>query len=293
MKTLVVGATGLAGSGICASLAAKGHKVRAMVRATSNSEKINALKVPGVELVTGDLRDPASLKAACKGMEAVITTVSSMPFSYQPGNDIQSVDLDGDTNLIAAAKEAGVRQFVYTSFTGNINRSFPLGDAKRTVEQRVKMSGMMYTNLRPGYFMEVWLSPAVGFDAANAKATIYGTGDQPISWIALQDVVAFAVASLENSAACDATIEMGGPAAVSPHQVIGLFEKKTDRKFEVTHVPSEALQQQFDQATEPMQKSFAALMLSYAKGDPIEMKETARTFGIQLKSIEEYVQGAA
>ncbi|MBI5032322.1 MAG: SDR family oxidoreductase [Chloroflexi bacterium] len=284
---------GLAGSGICASLAAKGYKVRAMVRAPSNPDRVNALKGLGIELVTGDLRDPSSLQTACAGMEAVITTVSSMPFSYQPGNDIQSVDLDGDTSLIAAAKEAGVRQFVYTSFTGNITRSFPLGDAKRTVEQRVKMSGMMYTILRPGYFMEVWLSPAVGFDAANAKATIYGTGDQQISWIAVQDVVAFAVAALENPSACNAIIEMGGPAAVSPNRVIALFEKNTGRKFEVVQVPPEALQQQFDQATDPMQKSFAALMLSYAKGDPIEMKETARTFGIQLKSIEQFVQGAA
>ena len=59
----------------------------------------------------------------------------------------------------------------------------------------------MYTILRAGYFMEAWLSPAVGFDPINAKATIYGAGQNPISWISLQDVAQFAVTSLDNCGA--------------------------------------------------------------------------------------------
>ncbi|MBI5653150.1 MAG: SDR family oxidoreductase [Chloroflexi bacterium] len=293
MKTLVVGSTGLTGSEICRSLVGKGYLVRGLVRATSNPEKVNALKALGIEVVVGDLREPALLASACAGVDAVITTVSSMPFSYVPGqNDLQSVDLDGATNLIAAAKEARVRHFIFMSFTGNVDLTAPLGIAKRTVEQRLRDSGMPYTILRPGYFMEVWLSPAVGFDAANAQAQIYGTGDQPISWIALQDVVAFTVAALENPAARNAIIEMGGPAAVSPHQVIHCFEQKTGRKFSVTHVPPEALQAQLADATDPMQQSFISLMLCYAQGNSIEMRETARTYDIHLKSIEQFAQGA-
>jgi uncharacterized protein YbjT (DUF2867 family) len=56
--------------------------------------------------------------------------------------------------------------------------------------------------------MEAWLSPVVGFDAANAKATVYGTGQNPISWIAIQDVARFAVASLDHPAAKNATLEL-------------------------------------------------------------------------------------
>ena len=132
----------------------------------------------------------------------MICTVSAMPFCYQPGvNDIQSVDLEGVNNLIDAAKATGVKQFIYTSFSGNLDRDFPLRNAKRAVEKHLKESGLVYTILRPSMFMEVWLSPAVGFDAANAKATIYGTGDQPIAWITIQDVAQFAVESLTNPAA--------------------------------------------------------------------------------------------
>jgi hypothetical protein len=53
---------------------------------------------------------PDAPPTACQGVEAVICTVSAMPFSYQPGvNDIQTVDHDGAANLIAAAKAAGVQ----------------------------------------------------------------------------------------------------------------------------------------------------------------------------------------
>ena len=156
-----------------------------MVRATSNPDKVAKLKGYGAEIVQGDLCDRACLDAACKGVSAVITTVSAMPFCYQPGNTIQTVDLDGVSNLIAAAKDSGVKHFVYTSFSGHMDLDFPLRNAKRAVEKRLRESGMTYTILRPSYFMEVWLSPAVGFDAANAKASIYGDGQNPISWISL------------------------------------------------------------------------------------------------------------
>ena len=196
---LIVGATGNLGSEICRQLAAKGKPVRALVRATSDPAKVAALRDCGAEPVQGDLRDPASLAAACQGVTAVISTVSSMPFSYQPGeNDIQSVDLEGVKVLIDAAQAAGVQHLVYTSFTGNIELDFPLRNAKRAVEQYLKDSGLVYTILRPSYFMEAWLGPAVGFDYPNAKARVYGAGQSPISWISLLDVVQFAVESVDN-----------------------------------------------------------------------------------------------
>src|SRR5512146_58169 len=114
---LVAGATGLVGSEICRRLTAAGKPVRALVRATSDHAKVDTLKGYGLDVVQGDLRDRVSLDTACQGVSAVICTVSSMPFSYQPGqNDIQHVDVQGAINLIDVARAAGVRDFVYTSF---------------------------------------------------------------------------------------------------------------------------------------------------------------------------------
>jgi len=288
---LVVGSTGMAGSEICSLLASKGMPFRAMVRESSNPAKVEKLKGLGAQIVKGTLCDPNSLKAACQGVNAVICTVSAMPFCYQPGvNDIQSVDFEGVNNLIDAARAAGAKQFVYTSFSGNLDRDFPLRNAKRAVEKHLKESGLVYTILRPSMFMEVWLSPAVGFDAANAKATVYGSGDQTIAWITIKDVAHFAVESLTNPAARNSVLELGGPQSISPHQVIKLFEAAKGKTFEVTYVPPEALQAQYEGAVDPMQKSFIGLMSCYAAGDPIEMGGIQKNFGFQLTPVKEYIR---
>jgi len=148
----------------------------------------------------------------------------------------------------------------------------------------------VYTILRPSYFMEAWLSPVVGFDAANARATICGTGRNPISWISVQDVAEFALASLDNPAAKNAVIELGGPEALSPLQVIHRFEEITGRPFEVQFVPEEALKGQQDAATDPMQQSFSCLMRCYASGDPIDMSATLGTFAIEPTTVEQYAR---
>lgn len=286
---LVVGATGFLGSDICRLLVQQGQPVRALVRTTSDPAKKEALQHLGIELVGGDLQDPATLVAACQGVSAVIST-ASVTISRQPNDSIQAVDLDGQLNLLQAAKAANVAQFVYVSYSGNIDVDCPLKTAKRTVEQAVKESGMTYTILRPSSFMEAWLSPMVGFDAANASVTVFGTGEAKISWISLHDVTQFAVASLTNPAAQNAVLELGGPDALSPLEVIQIFEAASGKPFTVQHVPAEALQAQRAAATDPIQQSFAALMLAVTQGDEIDMRETLQKFPLRLTSVEEFAR---
>ena len=292
---LVVGSTGMVGSEICRLLAEKGKPVMAMVRATTDPAKVERLKSLGVNLVTGDLRDPASLMAACQGVDTVISTVSAMPFSYQPGvNDIQKIDLDGMKSLIDAAKDAGVKHFIDTSYSKNITIDCPLTNTKRAVENHLMKSGLVYTILRPTCFMEVWLGPAVGFDPSNGKITVYGAGNLPIGWISIKDVAAFAVESLTNPAARNAVLELGGPVSLSYDQVIKIFEEVSGRTFEVTHVPAEALHMQVQSAQDPMQKSFAALMEGVAAvGDPIDMTATLKQFPLKLMSVHEYARSVS
>ena len=289
----VIGATGMVGMEICRLLTASGKPVKALVRASSDAGKVKKLKDMGATVVEGDLRDSASLKAACRGATAVIDTASSMPFAYAPEqNTPQSTDQDGALSLVDAARAAEVEQFVYTSFP-RMAVPFPLQDAKRAVEARLRDSGLMYTILRPTNFTEVWLSPAVGFNAAESKATIYGTGDNGISWISFLDVAQFAAASLGNPAARNRTVELGGPRAISPHNVIKIFENMSGKAFEVTHVPVEALQSQLAAAVDPMQKSFIGLMLGYAGGTPIDMTDTLKAFPVKLRTVEEYARHAS
>jgi len=288
--TLVVGATGLLGSEICRLLAARGKPFRALVRTTSDKSKVAQLQSLGAEIAQGDLKDRSSLEAASKGINAVISTASST-LSRQEGDSIQTVDLEGQLSLIDAAKAAGISQFILVSFSPSANE-FPLQDAKRAVEEHLKQSGLNYTILQPSVFMEVWLSPVLGFDAANAKAQIYGSGQNKISWISYKDVAKFATESLDNPAARNAVIELGGPEGLSPLEVVRIFEQVQGRAFEVQHVPDEALLAQKKTATDPLQESFAALMLYYSAGNVIDMSETLRKLPVQLTSVKDYAQAS-
>jgi uncharacterized protein YbjT (DUF2867 family) len=289
-SVLVAGATGLLGNEICRLLRAKNLPVKALVRETADPVKIGELAKIGVQLVQADLRKKETLSHALQGVKTVITSVSSMPFSYQPGeNDIQSVDEDGIINLIDASKSAGVNHFIYTSFSKNLDLDFPLRNAKRKVERHLQKSGLTYTILRPGCFMELWLTAAVGFDAPNGKVNTCGSGANPLAYISLKDVARFAVESIFNPAAKNAVLELGGPQNLSQLDAVKIFEEVLDKKIEVEQMPVDALQSQLDGAEDPMQQSFSGLMLCVANGDRIDMKEMLSKFPFKLTSVKDFV----
>lgn len=283
---LVIGATGLLGGAICRALAGTGLGVRALVRSTADPLKTAKLKESGVGLVNGDIKERSALDAACQGVTTVISTATSTQ-SRQAGDSIQSVDLEGQLDLIHAARIAGVRHFVFISFP-EVPVQFPLQDAKRAVEAALAASGMTYTVLQPTFFMEFWLSPALGFDADKGKVQVYGPGDRPISWISYQDVAQFAASSVRAPAARNAVIKLGGPEALTPHEVVQSFEQVTGRRFSVEHVPEVALRAKWADAVDPLEKSFAGLMLYYAMGEVIDMIEPLRWSPMQLTSVRQF-----
>jgi uncharacterized protein YbjT (DUF2867 family) len=284
----VVGATGNLGMEICRQLVQAKKNVKGFVRITSDPARVKALKDMGVATVTGDMKDMSSLMPACQGADVIISTATST-VSRQQGDSIETVDHMGQLNVVDAAVTGGAKKFVFISFS-EMPGEFSLQTAKRSVEKKLQESKLDYTILQPTYFMEVWLSPMLGFDYPNAKATIYGKGENKISWISLFDVASFAVASLDNPAAHNAMIELGGPESLSPHQVVGIFEEHIGKSFSLQQVPEEALQSQKDAAPDPLSKSFTGLMIGIAKGNEINMKKTLQDFPIKLRSVHDYAK---
>ena len=223
MKTLVIGATGLVGLEVCRRLREAGATVRALIRTTADAQKRAELERLGIELAEGDLKDPASLARACAGVQSVISTASST-LARQSGDSIETVDRRGQLALVDAARAAGVEHFVFVSFRDKPAIRYPLTEAKREVEEALKKSGMAYTILQASYFMEVWLTPALGFDAANGEVRIYGDGSQPISWISYKDVARAAAAAVAEPASRNRVMELGGPQALSAREVVRMFE---------------------------------------------------------------------
>jgi uncharacterized protein YbjT (DUF2867 family) len=285
---LVVGATGNLGNIVAQQLAGKG--VRALVRRTSASDKVEALRRAGAETVVGDLKDRASLEAACKGIKTLISTASAT-LSRADGDSLHSVDLEGQSLLIDVAKAAGVEHFVFLSFPPGPG-TYPLQTAKRAIEKKLQNSGMKYTILQPTNFSEAWLSPALGFDFPNATARIYGSGENKVSWISIMDVARFVVDSVGNGKMVNKVVQLGGPEALSYHEVVKIFEDVSGKKFTLEHVPAEALEKQRDNATDPMEKTFAALMFSAASGSIIDTKPALELLPGKLAPVRDWAKQA-
>src|SRR5690242_726989 len=291
MTILVVGATGFVGQIAALKLRERGNQVRGLVRGGVAHPKAKHLQAAAIAIVEGDLTRPETLAGACNGIETVVCTATSMPAAANDG--LRRVDLEGTLALMEAAERAGVQRFIYTSYSGNLRFDSPLETAKRSCEDRLLKARMQAIILRPSYFMEMWLSPALGFDPEKGSARIYGSGEAKSSYISAFDVAEVAAAAAVKKVDRRQTIlEMGGPEAVSQLDAVRIFEQALHKKIVVEHIAWEALQQQHRAATDPLQKTFAALMLGYAQGDVIAgARETAEQYGVRLRSVTEYATG--
>jgi NADH dehydrogenase len=290
-RTLVIGATGLLGSEVVRRLRAAGEPVRALVRRSSDAAKVRGLEQVGAETVEADLKQQSSLANALRGITRVVSTASST-LSRSEGDNIESVDREGQLAAVAEARAAGVRQFVLVSFPPT-SIPFPLQEAKRAVEEALRTSGSPYTLMQPPHFWEVWCSPALGFDARAHKARIYGDGTAPMNWVSYLDVATAVVRSLGNARATGKTFTIGGPQPLSQLDIVRTFEQAGGQRFECEHIPLEGIRAQHAAATDPLEKSFAALMLVIASGEWVfDSAAACDALGMEVTPVETFARRA-
>src|SRR5262249_37199306 len=137
-KILVTGAAGFLGSHVTRQLAARGADVRVLLRPASNNRAIADLPL---EYVTGDLRDVASLHRAMKDVKRVFHVAADYRLWAKHSKDIYDSNLGGTKNILAAAKRAGVEQFVYTSTVATIAVDRPVRPNESTDSRLEEMVG--------------------------------------------------------------------------------------------------------------------------------------------------------
>jgi dihydroflavonol-4-reductase len=115
--TLITGAAGFLGSHVTRQLVARGESVRVLLRPSSNNRAISDLSL---EYVTGDLRDAASLERAMKDVNRVFHVAADYRLWARNPQEIYDSNVGGTKNLLAAAKNAGVEQLIYTSTVATI-----------------------------------------------------------------------------------------------------------------------------------------------------------------------------
>jgi uncharacterized protein YbjT (DUF2867 family) len=270
----------------------QGKEVRILVRHNSPSEQLakegratsaEELIEAGAEPVYGDLRDRASLDGALEGIETVITTANSVGRGGE--DNPQSVDLEGNRNLIEAAREAGAEHFVFVSSLGaDPDHPVPFMRGKGQSEASLRGSGMDYTILAPTPYMEVWVAVVVGMPVSQGRpVTLVGEGRRCHSFISDRDVAAFAVAAAENPAARNEYLAIGGPEPLSWRDVVETYERVLERSIPVEFV---AMGNPVP-LPDPM-PSILAGMETYDSA--IEMEEIARTFDVPLTRLETFVR---
>jgi dihydroflavonol-4-reductase len=112
MKIFVTGATGFVGHHVARELAAQGADLRLLVRKTSNL--VNLEGISG-ETHIGDLSDPASIKPALEGCDALMHVAADYRLWIPDPKAMYRANVDGTRELLRLAREAGVRRVVYTS----------------------------------------------------------------------------------------------------------------------------------------------------------------------------------
>jgi NADH dehydrogenase len=288
---LVSGATGLLGGAITRNLLAAGKDVRILVRQNSPAAEMaksgmatdpQTLIETGAQPVYGDLKDRASLDRACEGVQTVLTTANSVGRDF----DIEGVDLNGTRNLIDAARSAGVRHFVYTSLYGShVDNPNPFVRCKAICEGYLKDSGMAYTILAPGYFMEIWIGMVVGMPLrAGQPVTLAGRGDHKHSFVAIQDVAAFGAAVVDNPIALNQVIPIGGPASQTWSEVVQAVGAAIGQDLPVNYVNLDQPVPLLPDGVQDMLKA----MENYESF--IDMSQTAAQYGVELTSLEAFAQ---
>lgn len=112
MKALVTGGTGFVGSHVARILAAEGHTVRVLHRATS---KLTALEGVEFEHALGDILDAESLRAACAGCDWIFHIAAVADYWRSSPEAIIQANVEGTRTVLKAAREAGVGRMIFTS----------------------------------------------------------------------------------------------------------------------------------------------------------------------------------
>ena len=220
---LVTGATGKLGQRVVGRLLQRQARVRVLSR-----RREDALKLWGdrVDIAEGNFSDPASLKEAARGINAI--------FVLSPIGETLTVDQNA---VIDAALTAGVSRIVKISGSDwtieNAARSIS-GAAHAEVEAHLARTGVAHTVLRPNAWMQVALEPVV---AALRKGEDVPArfGNAAVSFIDADDIADVAVEALTASAVLAGPLVLTGSEALTALEIARISARILHRPVGISH----------------------------------------------------------
>jgi uncharacterized protein YbjT (DUF2867 family) len=234
---LVTGGTGFVGSKVVHALRAEERDVRCLVRRPARG---GTLKTWGCELAAGDVTDPASLKEAVAGCDAVVHLVGII--AGKPA-DFERVMIGGTRNLLDAAKEAGVRRLVLMSALGTSEETkdlVPYYGAKWEMEQATKASGLEHVIFRPSFVFGRYggaLPLFVRQVRWSPVTPVIGDGERRLQPIWVEDVAAYFAKAVDLPGAANRTFDLGGPDCVTWNELYDRIARTLGKHRARLHLP--------------------------------------------------------
>jgi uncharacterized protein YbjT (DUF2867 family) len=230
---LVVGGTGMLGGQVVSELLSRGKQVRALVRPASDARR---LEQAHVEIVRGDLMDPASLLPAMDGADAVITTAAG--YTRHSKGDTDEIDKIGNRNLADAASRTGIRRFVFTSIlTCDQTPQVPHFWHKKLAEDRLAELGVPFVSLRPGAFLDM-ITMMGGDPFAKRRLMWFGSPTIPLTFVLTQDLAGYLVDAADAPGVEGQRIDIGWDRPVSIREIAQISGRLLDQQIRVRTVPA-------------------------------------------------------
>lgn len=291
---LVAGGTGFVGAGIVRELARRGKKVAVLSRDAARAER----RFPGIEVECrqGDVREPATLGPAVHGCEAVIgcqTFPGSPMEDRRRGRTFEEIDAAGTERLVEAAKEAGVRRYIYISGAGAApDAPYHWFRAKWRAETAVRGSGITFVILRPSWVFgpdDVALNRFLGMSRYLPFVPMIGNpGKQRVQPVFVDDVARAAAEAVDNPAADNQVFEIGGPDVLTMMEVVRTALEVSGRRRLMFPAPKAVMK-------------LAGALLQFAPGRPLtpdavdfitmdalaDPSEIERKLGLKMRPLRE------
>jgi uncharacterized protein YbjT (DUF2867 family) len=209
MRVLAIGATGQFAGLVVPALAARGVQVRALVHDPAKQDRVR--EAGADQAVAGDLRDPASLRAALDGVDGVFLVIPA----YAP--DTAALG----TGVVATAQAAGVRRVV---FSGVYHPSLSLVNhaSTRPVEEALYRSDLEFTVLQPAMFMQ-GLSGGWQSAVANGVFVMPYSKDSAMTFVDYRDVAEAAAIAFATDDLVNGTFELAAGGTVTRTELAALM----------------------------------------------------------------------
>jgi NAD(P)H dehydrogenase (quinone) len=226
---LVTAATGQLGHLIVKDLLERQGSAKGLAVSVRNPEKAVELKAAGVEVRQADYENSDSLKAAFAGVETLMFVSGDAPVEAR---------IRQQRNVVDAAKRAGVKRVIYTSFLDPDPKStFIFSAVHGDTEAYLKASGLQWTILRAGSYPDISLAQQALGTGVLATAASAGS----VSYISREDIAGAAAAAVLDPKTAGKTYELTGPKAVSYPEFAQLVSQVSGKPIQFQAISFEQL----------------------------------------------------